>query len=238
MDASWKASALRLRFSQSLASRRQQSAFVGLDDEALHPMDKIGQDAGQGAVKDRALIGAVGEQFPAQWSPAARDRRRDPKRCRCVSTRTCRCYAPASKHVAVNGAPLFQRFSHSDVDGRPLLEVERKHGAVRQVIMHGASGRQGSARHWQPVLRMYITVDHLDDAPFAAAGLARRDQRLDMIPHRSGRSDNAVCRTRAVVGNMVTSRANSPPQRITADSALQEGPPDNSLLTECMPTIQ
>ena len=43
----------------------------GLDDEALHPIGslddlglEIGQDAGQGAVKDRALIGAVGAQFP------------------------------------------------------------------------------------------------------------------------------------------------------------------------------
>ena len=81
MDASlMKASALRLRFSQSLASRRQRlsQAMVridpptpGLDDEALHPIGslddlglEIGQDAGQGAVKDRPLIGAVGEQFP------------------------------------------------------------------------------------------------------------------------------------------------------------------------------
>ena len=81
MDASlMKASALRLRFSQSLASRRQRlsQAMVrsttqrlgwttkpftrsgSLDDLGL----EIGQDAGQGAVKDRALIGAVGEQFP------------------------------------------------------------------------------------------------------------------------------------------------------------------------------
>ena len=43
----------------------------GAFDEALHPIGslddlglEIGQDAGQGAVKDRALIGAVGEQFP------------------------------------------------------------------------------------------------------------------------------------------------------------------------------
>ena len=43
----------------------------GLDDEALHPIGslddlglEIGQDAGQGAVKDRPLIGAIGEQFP------------------------------------------------------------------------------------------------------------------------------------------------------------------------------
>ena len=65
MDASlMKASALRLRFSQSLASRRQRlipgdGAFdhptPGLDDEALHPIGslddlglEIGQDAGQG----------------------------------------------------------------------------------------------------------------------------------------------------------------------------------------------
>ena len=81
MDASlMKASALRLRFSQSLASRRQRlsQAMVrsttqrlgwttkpftrsgSLDDLGL----EIGQDAGQGAVKDRPLIGAVGEQFP------------------------------------------------------------------------------------------------------------------------------------------------------------------------------
>ena len=80
MDASlMKASALRLRFSQSLASPAAvepgDGAFdhptPGLDDEALHPIGslddlglEIGQDAGQGAVKDRALIGAVGEQFP------------------------------------------------------------------------------------------------------------------------------------------------------------------------------
>ena len=73
-------SALRLRFSQSLASRRQRlsQAMVrfdhptpGLDDEALHPIGslddlglEIGQDAGQGRGEDRALIGAVGEQFP------------------------------------------------------------------------------------------------------------------------------------------------------------------------------
>ena len=80
MDASlMKASALRLRFSQSLASRRQRlsQAMVRSTtqrlgaDEALHPIGslddlglEIGQDAGQGAVKDRPLIGAVGEQFP------------------------------------------------------------------------------------------------------------------------------------------------------------------------------
>ena len=82
MDASlMKASALRLRFSQSLASRRQRLSQAMVrsttqrlgwhNDEALHPIGslddlglEIGQDAGQGAVKDRALIGAVGEQFP------------------------------------------------------------------------------------------------------------------------------------------------------------------------------
>ena len=72
MDASlMKASALRLRFSQSDVGPRQSAAAVepgdgafdhptpGLDDEALHPIGslddlglEIGQDAGQGAVKD------------------------------------------------------------------------------------------------------------------------------------------------------------------------------------------
>ena len=53
MDAS--ASALRLRFSQSLASRRQRfdGAFTpGLDDEALHPigsLDDLGLEIGQDA---------------------------------------------------------------------------------------------------------------------------------------------------------------------------------------------
>ena len=36
------------------------TAIGSLDDLGL----EIGQDAGQGAVKDRPLIGAVGEQFP------------------------------------------------------------------------------------------------------------------------------------------------------------------------------
>ncbi len=43
----------------------------GLDDEAFDPIGSLddlgldmGQDAGQGAAKDRPLIGAVGEQFP------------------------------------------------------------------------------------------------------------------------------------------------------------------------------
>ena len=47
---------------------RSTTQTPGLDDEALHPIGslddlglEIGQDAGQGAVKDRPLIGAVGE---------------------------------------------------------------------------------------------------------------------------------------------------------------------------------
>ena len=54
----------------------------GLDDEALHPVGslddlglEIGQDAGQGAVKDRALIGAVGEQFPEKGKQTEQGRR-------------------------------------------------------------------------------------------------------------------------------------------------------------------
>ena len=80
MDASlMKASALRLRFSQSLASRRQRlsqamvrstTQRLGWTTKPFTRSDRLtisvsrSGDAGQGAVKDRALIGAVGEQFP------------------------------------------------------------------------------------------------------------------------------------------------------------------------------
>ena len=54
----------------------------GLDDEALHPIGslddlglEIGQDAGQGAVKDRPLIGAVGEQFPEKGKQTEQGRK-------------------------------------------------------------------------------------------------------------------------------------------------------------------
>ena len=151
MDASlMKASALRLRFSQSLASRAAavepgDGAFdpptPGLDDEALHPIGslddlglEIGQDTGQGAVKDRPLIGAVGEQFPEKGKQTEQGRQqretavRDPETSAavtmpcsskpCVSTRTCRFLPlislPASKPWLSMRAPLFQRFSHSD----------------------------------------------------------------------------------------------------------------------------
>ena len=79
-------------------------------------------------------------------------------------------------------------------------------------------------------------VDHLadSDAPFAAAALARRDQRLDMRPFgQVARITQFVAVVaRAVVRQSTwgTSRANSPPQRITADSAFQEGPPDNRFI--------
>ena len=103
MDASlMKASALRLRFSQSLASRRQRlsqamvrstTQRLGWTTKPFTRSDRLtisvsdGQDAGQGAVKDRPLIGAVGEisrerETDRTRSPAARDRRRDPERRR------------------------------------------------------------------------------------------------------------------------------------------------------------
>ena len=93
MDASlMKASALRLRFSQSLASRRQRlsQAMVRSTTQRLGWTTKpsstrsdrltiigleSGQDAGQGAVKDRALIGAVGEQFPEKGKQTEQGRR-------------------------------------------------------------------------------------------------------------------------------------------------------------------
>ena len=81
MDASLiKASALRLRFSQSLASRRQRLSQAMVrsttqrlgwttkpftrSDRLTISVSRSGRIAGQGAVKDRPLIGAVGEQFP------------------------------------------------------------------------------------------------------------------------------------------------------------------------------
>ena len=57
--------------------------------------------------------------------------------------------------------------------------------------MHGASGRQILGQR-APLAagaqNVHHAVDHLadSDAPFAAAGLARRDQRLDMRPFRIG----------------------------------------------------
>ena len=150
MDASlMKASALRLRFSQSLASRRQRlsQAMVrsdhptpGLDDEALHPIGslddlglEIGQDAGQGAVKDRALIGAVGEQFPEKGKQTEQGRQQRETAVAilnvgggddAVQQQALRIdqnmpllaldQLAGIEAVAVDASPLFQRFSHSD----------------------------------------------------------------------------------------------------------------------------
>ena len=112
------------------------------------------------------------------------------------------------------------------------------HDPQAEVIMHGASGRQILGQR-APLAagaqNVHHAVDHLadSDAPFAAAGLARRDQRLDMRPFRIGQVAR-ITQFVAVVARAVcrqstwgTSRANSPPQRITADSALQEGAPDS-----------
>ena len=80
MDASlMKASALRLRFSQSLASRRQRlsqamvrstTQRLGWTTKPFTRSDRLTISVSRSgrmpasAVKDRALIGAVGEQFP------------------------------------------------------------------------------------------------------------------------------------------------------------------------------
>ena len=75
--------------------------------------------------------------------------------------------------------------------------------------MHGASGRQIGQR--APLAagaqNVHHAVDHLadSDAPFAAAGLARRDQRLDMRPFRIGQvariTQFVAVVARAVVGS-------------------------------------
>ena len=81
MDASlMKASALRLRFSLSLASRRQRLSQAMVrsttqrlgwttkpftrSDRLTISVSRSGRMPARGAVKDRPLIGAVGEQFP------------------------------------------------------------------------------------------------------------------------------------------------------------------------------
>ena len=81
MDASlMKASALRLRFSQSLASRRQRLSQAMVrsttqrlgwttkpftrSDRLTISVSRSGRMPARARVKDRALIGAVGEQFP------------------------------------------------------------------------------------------------------------------------------------------------------------------------------
>ena len=95
-----------------------------------------------------------------------------------------------------------------------------------EVIMHGASGRQILGQR-APLAagaqNVHHAVDHLadSDAPFAAAGLARRDQRLDMRPFRIGQVARITQFARGCSAGGCrqstwgTSRANSPPQRIT-----------------------
>ena len=112
----------------------------GLDDEALHPIGslddlglEIGQDAGQGAVKDRPLIGAVGEQFPEKGKQTEQGRQQRETAVAilnvgggddAVQQQALRIdqnmpllaldQLPASKPWLSMRAPLFQRFSHSD----------------------------------------------------------------------------------------------------------------------------
>ena len=112
----------------------------GLDDEALHPIGslddlglEIGQDAGQGAVKDRALIGAVGEQFPEKGKQTEQGRRQRETAVAilnvgggddAVQQHALRIdqnmpllaldQLAGIEAVAVDASPLFQRFSHSD----------------------------------------------------------------------------------------------------------------------------
>ena len=139
------ASALRLRFSQSLASRRQRlsqamvrstTQRLGWTHEALHfPIGshaddlglEIGQDAGQCAVKDRALIGAVGEQFPEKGKQTEQGRQQREtavailnvgggddavqQQALRIASRTCRFLPlislPAIEAVAVDASPPF-----------------------------------------------------------------------------------------------------------------------------------
>ena len=112
----------------------------GLDDEALHPIGslddlglEIGQDAGQGAVKDRALIGAVGEQFPEKGKQTEQGRQQRETAVAilnvgggddAVQQQALRIdqnmpllaldQLAGIEAVAVDASPPFSRFSHSD----------------------------------------------------------------------------------------------------------------------------
>ena len=85
-----------------------------------------------------------------------------------------------------------------------------------EVIMHGASGRQILGQR-APLAagaqNVHHAVDHLadSDAPFAAAGLARRDQRLDMRPFRIGQVAR-ITQFVAVVARAVAGSPHGAPQ--------------------------
>ena len=104
MDALMKASALRLRFSQSLASRRQRlsqamvrstTQRLGWTTKPFTRSDRLTISVSRSGrmpararyVKDRPLIGAVGEQFPEKGKQTEQGRQqretaRDPERRR------------------------------------------------------------------------------------------------------------------------------------------------------------
>ena len=154
-------------------------------------------------------------------------------------------------------APFFGAFHALAVDNAsrgvcfalgflPALEIERMMDAIQraipvpqaEVIMHGASGWQvlgNIAPLAAGAQNVHHAVDHLSDidTPFAAAGLARRDQRLDMRPFRIGQVAR-IAQPVAVVARVVFGSPHGAPQegirhpqRITGDSALQEGSPAN-----------
>ena len=262
MDASlMKASALRLRFSQSLASRRQRlsqamvrstTQRLGWTTKPFTRSDRLTISvsrsgrmparAGERPAPDRRCRRTISRERETDRtrSPAARDRRRDPElgggddagsSKPCVSTRTCRFLPlislPASKPWRRCEPPFFSAFHTLTVDdaGRgagfargflAALEVERDgcdpacRPSAGEVIMHGASGRQILGQR-APLAagaqNVHHAVDHLadSDAPFAAAGLARRDQRLDMRPFRIGQvariTQFVAVVARAVVGS-------------------------------------
>ena len=107
-----------------------------------------------------------------------------------------------------------------------------------EIIMHGTSGGQVLGKIAPLAVgaqNVHNAVDHFADidAPFAAAGLARRDQRLDMCSFRIAQVTRIVQLVAVVAAAVFGSPHVAPqertrhPQKITGDSTLQADAPAN-----------
>ena len=99
-----------------------------------------------------------------------------------------------------------------------------------EVILHGASGRQLLGQRGPMAAgaeQVHHAVNHLADidVPFATAGLARRDQRLDMRPLLIGQIARIAQLVTVVTGAVFISphgnlvSGNNTPEGTTIDSA-------------------
>ena len=139
---------------------------------------------------DRQLVGLRPNKVASSATPRLR-------RCRQQRnwhprSRGCRCEPPFFSAFCLSSAGRGAGFARGFLE-RMMDAIQRAVPVPQaEVIMHGASGRQiRRAPLAAGAQNVHHAVDHLadSDAPFAAAGLARRDQRrYAPIPHRSGRS--------------------------------------------------